>query len=64
MKAKLCPVADELISSPMRAVSVTLPTALIEAVDRAAARDDEGVPNRSSIARRALVAFLRRQEAA
>jgi metal-responsive CopG/Arc/MetJ family transcriptional regulator len=64
MKIKLCPVADEMLASPMKAVSVTLPTALIEAVDRAAVRDDEGAPNRSSIARRALIQFLRRQEAA
>jgi metal-responsive CopG/Arc/MetJ family transcriptional regulator len=64
MKANYCPAADELIASPMRPVAFTLPKVLVDAIDKAAVRDDEASPNRSSLVRRALIQFLRRQEAA
>lgn len=64
MKTNLCPSADELASSPMKPIAITLPTVLVAALDRAAIIDDESAPNRSCLARRALIQFLRRQEAA
>lgn len=64
MKTKFCPEAAELIESPMRPVAFTLPVVLVAAIDKAAAIDDASAPNRSSLVRRALVQFLRRQEAA
>jgi metal-responsive CopG/Arc/MetJ family transcriptional regulator len=61
---KLAPLADELVTSPMVSISLYIPKALVESVDRLASDDDPSAPNRSSVVRRAIIAHLRRLEAA
>lgn len=55
--------AHELVTSPMKHVTMLLPTVLVEHIDRAAQVDDPSSPNRSSWCRRALIAALRREAA-
>ncbi|MHC2337876.1 metal-responsive CopG/Arc/MetJ family transcriptional regulator [Bradyrhizobium sp. USDA 4454] len=64
MKRRFCPESEALITSPMRPAAFTMPEVLLAAIDKAAAADDPSAPNRSSIVRRAVIQFLRRQEAA
>ncbi|UPT99422.1 hypothetical protein J4G48_0015815 [Bradyrhizobium barranii subsp. apii] len=64
MKKTSAICADELAASPMTQIGLKLPVALLERVDAAAVRDDESCRNRSSIMRRALVQFLRREHEA
>ncbi|WP_063981689.1 hypothetical protein [Bradyrhizobium sp.] len=64
MKTNLCPDPAELIQSPMKPVAITMPAVLVAALDKAAAIDDSSAPNRSSLVRRAICQFLRRQEVA
>lgn len=55
--------AAELASSPMVHVGMKLPRLLLDKIDEAAIKDDESCRNRSSVMRRALVQFLRRDAA-
>ncbi|CUU16250.1 hypothetical protein CDS [Bradyrhizobium sp.] len=48
----------------MKPVAITMPAVLVAALDKAAAIDDSSAPNRSSLVRRAICQFLRRQEVA
>jgi hypothetical protein len=61
MKQAFAP--DELLTSPMKHVSMLLPQVLIDRIDEAAKLDDPSAPNRSSWARRALIAQLKREAA-
>ncbi|MCK1410193.1 hypothetical protein [Bradyrhizobium sp. 76] len=53
----------ELVSSPMRHVTLLLPEILINRIDQAASLDDPSAPNRSSWMRRAMISALRREAA-
>lgn len=55
--------AAELIQSPMVNTSVLLPRVLLDEIDKAAVRDDISAPNRSSVIRRALIGYLKREAA-
>ncbi|WP_065752999.1 hypothetical protein [Bradyrhizobium paxllaeri] len=55
--------AAALVASPMRNISVLLPEALLNEIDKAAVRDDPSAPNRSSWMRRALIGQLKREAA-
>jgi metal-responsive CopG/Arc/MetJ family transcriptional regulator len=61
MVAKFDPT--ELVESPMRNVSISLPQLLLNAIDKAAGRDDPSSPNRSSWIRGALIGRLKREAA-
>jgi metal-responsive CopG/Arc/MetJ family transcriptional regulator len=53
----------ELVASPMVSTCFLLPRILLDEIDRAAVRDDASAPNRSSVIRRALIGYLRREAA-
>lgn len=53
--------AADLVTSPMKCVSILLPEVLISAIDKAAFDDDPSAPNRSSWIRGALISRLRRE---
>jgi metal-responsive CopG/Arc/MetJ family transcriptional regulator len=55
--------AADLITSPMRHMTLLVPEILVDAIDAAAVRDDPSSPNRSSFVRRAIIAALRREAA-
>jgi metal-responsive CopG/Arc/MetJ family transcriptional regulator len=55
--------AAELVTSPMKHVTMLLPEVLLDKIDAAAERDDPSCPNRSSFIRRSIIAALRREAA-